>query len=340
MLTIQENVDLKALNTFGVRASARYYAKVESEDDLRALIDEPIYRANQKMVLGGGSNILFTRDYDGLIIHCQLQGHHLIDEDGVRVLVRGESGVTWHNFVTWALANDWGGIENLSLIPGTVGAAPIQNIGAYGVELADVVHEVRTIDLATGEVKVFDRQACRFGYRDSVFKKELKGKIFISSVTLTLSKIDHPLFTAYGSIRETLARQNITSPTIQDVSRAVIEIRQSKLPDPKEIGNAGSFFKNPTITYDQYTLLQKQYNNIPGYPIDDQCIKIPAGWLIEQCGWKGKRINEVGVHAHQALVLVNHGQAEGAEVLALASKILESVKSTFGIALSPEVNIV
>lgn len=340
MLTIQENVDLTPLNTFGVRASARYYTKVESEDDLRALIDQPIYRANQKMVLGGGSNILFTQDYDGLIIHCQLQGHHQIDEDAKRVVVRGDSGVTWHDFVRWALSNDWGGIENLSLIPGTVGAAPIQNIGAYGVELADVVLEVRTIDLATGAVRVFDREACGFGYRDSVFKKELKGKIFISSVTLTLSKVDHQLFTSYGSISETLVRQNITSPTIQDVSNAVIQIRQSKLPDPKQIGNAGSFFKNPTITYDQYTSLQKQYNNIPGYPIDDQCIKIPAGWLIEQCGWKGKRINEVGVHAHQALVLVNHGLAKGSEVLALANKILESVKSTFDIELSPEVNIV
>lgn len=340
MISIKENFDLHSLNTFHVRAKARYFCEVESVEQFKYLLDSRLHDDQPWLVLGGGSNILFTRDFAGLVIQNAVSGHEVVDEDDNHVWLKGGSGNVWHEVVMFALSHDWGGIENLSLIPGTLGAAPIQNIGAYGVELQDVLHEVEFVDFDNGGVTVLNREQCLFGYRDSIFKRDLQKKIFISSVTLRLTKKDHKLFTHYGSINDVLTQQKISSPTIQDVSKAVISIRKSKLPDPAQIGNAGSFFKNPTITYDRYMNLQKLFSKVPGYPIDSQFIKIPAGWLIEQCGWKGKRINSIGVHEHQALVLVNYGDGRGEEISELAKDIQESVRAKFEIELMPEVNII
>ncbi len=340
MARIKENISLKALNTFGIEVKARYFIEVSSADDLRELIKQPIYKENKVLILGGGSNILVTGDFDGLVIKSSILGRDIQPVDDRFVLLRAGSGEPWHDLVMHAVSNNWGGIENLSLIPGTTGAAPMQNIGAYGVEIKDVIDQVGAIELSTGVLKTFSNAECRFSYRESIFKHDLKEKYFISSITLRLTRKDHRINTGYGAIHDVLKSRNIDHPDIKDVSDVVISIRQSKLPDPRVIGNAGSFFKNPTISASEFELLKNTHPSIPSYPTDNQNIKVPAGWLIEQCGWKGKRIGNVGVHPHQALVLVNYGGGNGREIFDLAMKIRESVLKKFKITLTTEVNVI
>lgn len=339
-MIIQENVPLKPFNTFGIAANARHLAHVSSEEGLTELLRHAVFRNQRRLILGGGSNILFTKDYDGLVVKVEIMGTTVIDETAESVLLTVGAGEVWHPFVVRCLQRDWGGIENLSLIPGTVGAAPIQNIGAYGVEIQRVIHHVDGVDLETGDRRRFTHEQCRFGYRESLFKHELREKFLISSITLRLTKKKHHLDTHYGAIQEVLQRNKINQATIRDVSDAVIAIRRSKLPDPAQLGNAGSFFKNPQIGLTLAKSIQVQFPALPLYPVDSQTVKVPAGWLIEQCGWKGKKIGRVGVHDQQALVLVNFGDANGEEIFQLATKIQESVKEKFGISLTTEVNII
>jgi UDP-N-acetylmuramate dehydrogenase len=339
MISIEEYKDIKPFTTFGVPVTARYFSSISSIEALQQLIQHPIYQNNSRFILGGGSNVLFTSDYNGLVIQNLLKGITIRQESDTSIDIEVMAGENWHNLVMYCVQHNWGGIENLSLIPGTVGAAPIQNIGAYGVEVKEVIKSVTGFDLETGLFRTFLTHECAFEYRDSIFKSKLKEKFFISSVTLTLTKKTHRINTSYGAINDVLKQQHITTPTIQHVSNAVIQIRSSKLPDPTIIGNAGSFFKNPTIPLAHYEQLQKSFPEIPGYHSVNQEVKVPAGWLIEQCGWKGKRIGDVGVHTQQALVLVNYAHGSGKEIFSLASNIISSVKEKFNIALICEVNI-
>lgn len=339
MFTIQENKNLLSFNTFGIDVRAKFYVQVESVEQLQELIQSDLYKKEKLLILGGGSNILFTKDFEGLVVRMSIKGIEIVDETDTHVRLKSGAGVIWHDLVRYCIDHNWGGVENLSLIPGTVGAAPMQNIGAYGVEIKNVVDQVACIDVITGDARYFNNEECCFGYRESVFKQELKEKYFISSVTLSVTKKNHQMNTSYGAIQETLSQRGIHHATIKDVSDAVIYIRQSKLPDPHVIGNAGSFFKNPIITQEHYQTLKRTYADIPGYSPVNQEVKIPAGWLIEHCGWKGKTINNIGVHKHQALVLVNYGGGKGNEILQLADKIKQSVEKKFGIKLMSEVNI-
>jgi len=340
MIKIEENVSLRPYNTFGIEATAQYFCRINSEDQLEELIKSDLFKKERHLVLGGGSNVLFANDFKGFIIKVDLKGIQVEEENEESIILNVKSGEAWHDLVLYSVNHQWGGIENLSLIPGTVGAAPIQNIGAYGVEIKEVIHRVNTIDLITGQRKSYNNKECCFGYRESIFKHDLKENIFISSVTLTLTKKNHRFTVSYGAIQDTLNAMSITQPTLQSISDAVIHIRKSKLPDPAVIGNAGSFFKNPTISISQYQILKKSYPEIPGYYSVNQEVKVPAGWLIEQCGWKGKRIDNVGVHQQQALVLVNYGGATGEAIFQLALQILSSVKDKFNITLIPEVNLI
>jgi len=339
MPNIQENISLLPFNTFGVDVKAKYFVRITSVQDLQSLIKTNIYQNERRLALGGGSNVLFTRDFAGLVIQIDIKGIQKVNENEDHITLKAGAGENWHRFVMHCVNHDWGGIENLSLIPGTVGAAPIQNIGAYGMEVKEVVREVEYIDALTGELKVIHSAECRFGYRESVFKEHLKEKFFISSVTLTLTKKNHRIRTEYGTIQEMLTKHKVQVPTIRDVSNAVIEIRSGKLPDPTVLGNAGSFFKNPTISLHQYETLKKLHTTMPGYNTVNQEVKVPAAWLIEQCGWKGKTIHNIGVHKTQPLVLVNYGGGKGEEIFHLAQQIERSVKEKFDIHLSTEVNI-
>lgn len=293
-------------------------------------------------ILGGGSNILLTQDISKPVIHLNLKGIEILADSSNEnfALIKAQAGENWHEFVLWCIENEFGGIENLSLIPGNVGTSPMQNIGAYGVELKDFFYQLEAIEIATGKVKTFDNAACNFGYRESVFKNVEKNKFIILNVTFKLTKYAHQLNTSYGAIQEELAKRNILKPSIKDVSDAVIAIRQSKLPDPKEIGNSGSFFKNPVISNTEFNLLQQKYPNIPHYIISSEAIKIPAGWLVEQCGFKGQRFGDAGVHKNQALVLVNYNNASGKEIFQLAQNILQVVYEKFNIQLEIEVNVI
>lgn len=335
---IQEGVPLKPFNTFGVNATARYFCTVTSETALFALLQDPRWRTMPKVFLGGGSNILFTQDVEGLVTRLNLTGIETLREDADHTWLRVGAGENWHGFVQHCIARDLAGVENLSLIPGTVGAAPIQNIGAYGVEQASVFDSLEAIRLSDSTCHIFDAAHCRFGYRNSIFKQEAKNQYVITHVTFRLNKT--PTFhLAYGPLKATLEKQHVTTPTLRAVSDAVIHIRQSKLPDPQNIGNAGSFFKNPVIDQNTLTTLLKTHPDMPHFPFEQDTVKVPAAWLIEQCGWKGKRVGEVGVHDQQALVLVNHGQGEGQAIAALAAQIQASVAERFQIALHAEVNI-
>lgn len=340
MRNIRERVDLKPYNTFGIRAEARYFADITSEREFKELVKQPVYKDNNVLIIGGGSNILLTKDFDGLVIHNSLKGIKVIEANEQRTTINVASGEIWHDLVMHAIDNNLGGIENLSLIPGTVGAAPMQNIGAYGVEVKEVIVKVEALDRTTGASKTFSSDECMFGYRESVFKHTLKEKFFISSVTLTLSNNNHQLNISYGAIADTLKEMNVLQPTIRDVSNAVIAIRRSKLPDPAVIGNAGSFFKNPVVSEELYHSLKNKYPKIPGYTSENQQVKVPAGWLIEQCSLKGFRYGDVGVHQHQALVLVNYDKGTGDEILQLSKKVQRTVKENFGIELQAEVNII
>jgi UDP-N-acetylmuramate dehydrogenase len=325
--------------TFGIEAKASYFTIVRSYEDLLELIKDERLNKLHWLILGGGSNVLFTKDFDGLLIKNEIRGISVIEENTDHVLLKSYSGEVWHNVVMNAIENGWGGIENLSLIPGTIGAAPMQNIGAYGAELEQVFCQLEAVDLQTGEIKTFGKEECRFGYRESIFKHEAKGKYFILSVTLKLNR-NPELNITYGHIQKVLEDKGVKNPTIKDVSDAVIYIRRTKLPDPAVLGNAGSFFKNPEIETSQHQALKEKFANMPGYLVESGRTKVPAGWLIEQCGWKGKRVGNTGSHKDQALVLVNYGGATGVEVIALAREIQASVKEKFGIDISPEVNVI
>ncbi|WP_347159340.1 UDP-N-acetylmuramate dehydrogenase [Pontibacter chitinilyticus] len=337
-MLLQSDVSLKPYNTFGIDVNARHFARFNSVEELQQLLQMPELQQAEKLVLGGGSNLLFTKDFDGVVLQNGIKGIAVVREDEEHVYVKAGGGEVWHDFVRFALESNFGGVENLSLIPGTVGAAPLQNIGAYGVELKDVFHELEAVHLPTGEVHTYDNASCHFGYRESIFKNDKKGQYIVTHVTFRLQK-QHVLNTSYGAIQSTLQEMQVQQPSIQDVSAAVCHIRQSKLPDPKQIGNAGSFFKNPEIPLPQYENLKAQFPNIPSYPVSATTVKVPAGWLIEQCGWKGKVIDNYGVHKNQALVLVNYGGASGDKVRQLAYDIIASVDAKFGIRLHPEVNI-
>jgi UDP-N-acetylmuramate dehydrogenase len=328
---------LTACNTFGIEATADNYCEVDSLSQLA----EISALGGRRFVLGGGSNILICGDLHGCVVHNRLSGYTILRRDDTHVYIEVNSGEVWHDTVMMAVKNGWGGIENLALIPGTVGAAPIQNIGAYGVEAKDVITEVRYWDWALRRIVTLSNAECAFGYRDSVFKRELHDRFFITSVVLKLSL--HPIVNIrYGAISSELAAMGIQSPGIADVAEAVIRIRSSKLPDPRKLGNAGSFFKNPEIDGPAFSSLEAEYPGIPSYEVGPDkpgWKKIPAGWLIEQCGWKGHREGPVGVHEKQALVIVNHGGATGADILRLANKIVDSVRARFGIKLEMEVRI-
>jgi UDP-N-acetylmuramate dehydrogenase len=332
-------VSLQPYNTFGIDVKAREIVHIQTVDDLRNLIHDRRLQPHEILVLGGGSNVLFTQDVQETILRNELKGIEVVREDDAHVWVKAMGGEVWHTFVLWCIERGYAGVENLSLIPGTVGAAPMQNIGAYGVEIKDTFHSLEAMDLRNGDITVFHHADCAFGYRESIFKHEAKGKYFILSVTFRLNK--HPqLNTSYGAIQQTLEKQGITSPTIRDVSNAVIAIRSSKLPNPAEIGNAGSFFKNPEVDESKYLKLKQHYPDVVGYPTSPGKVKLAAGWLIEQCGWRGKRVGNTGSHKDQALVLVNYGGVQGKEVYELSEAIKQSVLEKFGVQLHTEVNII
>ncbi|MCK8521850.1 UDP-N-acetylmuramate dehydrogenase [Aquimarina sp. D1M17] len=337
-MKVEYNKSLKNYNTFGINVKAAEFVEITSEKQLKEVLSKPVDK--ELFVLSGGSNMLLTRDLDAFVIHIAIKGITIKESNEDFVVITAKGGENWHDFVLHCIENNFGGLENLSLIPGYVGSAPIQNIGAYGVELKDTMVSCEAYELSSGKKHVFSNEECKFGYRNSIFKNEAKGKFIITSVTFKLSKKNHYLNTSYGAIEAALAEQNISNPTIQNISDAVIKIRKSKLPDPLEIGNSGSFFKNPVISKDHFMELQKEFQKIPSYQIDENSIKVPAGWLIEQCGFKGKRWGDAGVHKNQALVLVNYDNASGKEILEVSEKIKATVFDTFKIKLETEVNII
>lgn len=336
MPVLQENKSLKLYNTFGIDVKARYFAEVFSEEDLTALFEGGVFR-EPMLILGGGSNILFTRDFEGLVVKISIPGIEA-SVDGVNVDVAAGAGVVWNDLVVYCVRNGYAGLENLSLIPGTVGASPIQNIGAYGVELKDVFKSCTAFHIASGAIRHFQFDDCKFGYRDSIFKNELRTQYIITSVTFKLSTVSE-VNTQYGAIQQELSMRNISTPSISEVSDVVSQIRVGKLPDPSTIGNAGSFFKNPVIRKEQFSEIVSRFPEIVYYPVGEDFIKVAAGWLIEQCGYKGKIKGNTGTWKNQALVLVNHGGATGAEVYDFSERIIAQVHDRFGIKLEREVNI-
>ncbi len=337
MLQIRENVSLKNFNTFGVEASAKYLVEINHEDELTELFLDPKWLQIPRLVLGGGSNVLFTKNFEGLVIRMNIRGiEHRINHE--EVYVEAGSGENWNELVNYCVGHNFAGMENLSLIPGSVGASPVQNIGAYGVELKDVFDSCRAFEISTEQIKTFVKEACGFGYRESVFKGELKNQFIITAVKFKLS-LQPKVNTTYGAIKDELQNRGISNPTISDVSKVVSQIRVSKLPDPSTIGNAGSFFKNPIVGLAQFSRLKEVFPDMVSFPAGENQIKLAAGWLIEQCGWKGKVVGQTGTYKNQALVLVNHGGASGAEIFALSSQIIDSVYNKFGVVLQREVNV-
>ena len=335
-MNIQENISLKKYNTFGIDVNAKRFISITSVYELQQLlkIEQDIF------LISGGSNMLLTDNIDKLVVHIDIKGISIDRENHNDIYLTVNAGENWHEFVLWCVSQKYGGLENLSLIPGNVGTCPIQNIGAYGVEVKDTISKVEAIEIKTGKLVSFSNSECNFGYRNSIFKNEVKGKYILTSVSFQLTKREHNLNTSYGAIETELASKNIQKPTLKDVSDAVIAIRKSKLPDPKVIGNSGSFFKNPIISSELFFKLKSKYPNIPSYPISETEVKVPAGWLIEQSGFKGKRFGDYGVHKKQALVLVNYGNATGKEIYSLAKKIQSFIKLNFEIDLEIEVNII
>ena len=337
-MQIKNHFSLKSLNTFGIDVYAKEFSVIQSHQDLLDLISQRDLTKEKFLMLGGGSNVLFTKDFDGLLLKNEISGIEVINEDVQQVWIKVGAGVVWHEFVLHCIERGWGGLENLSLIPGTVGASPIQNIGAYGVEVKDLIVEVEGVDLVQKNTRTIKSQECEFAYRSSVFKTSLKNTFLITAVVFRLDK-QPKLKVEYGAIKDQLSKMKIDQPTIKDVSNAVISIRQSKLPDPNIIGNAGSFFKNPVVSAKKLDELKAIFPGIVSFPFGNE-FKLAAGWLIEQAGWKGHREGNVGCHEKQALVLVNHGNASGAEVLQLAQKIQQSVYTKFGVELEMEVNVI
>ena len=337
---MKTNVNLQSYNSFGFDAVAKYFVEINDVNDLQMLIRDGALKSNKTLILSGGNNILFQEEvYDGLVVFINTKGIEILREDENEVVVRAQAGEDWPDFVRFCVGKGWHGIENLAHIPGKVGAAPVQNIGAYGMELKDSFLQCEAIELTTGDKRVFTKEECRFGYRESIFKSELKGQYIITSVDFLLKK-NASLHLDYGNIRMYLEQNGITDPTLLQLHDAICAIRDSKLPDVKQIGSAGSFFKNPVISAEQFEALQKDYPNIPHYPDAEEMVKIPAGWLIEQAGWKGWRDEHVGVYEKQALVLVHYGGGTGQDIVRLAQRIQNSVEEKFGIRISPEVNFV
>lgn len=334
VLNFQKDISLRTYNTFGIDVKSKKFIGIQSTDVLKAVLVEN--QGAQVLLLGGGSNLLLTKDFDGLTIRIENRGIEILKEDEYGARIKVAAGENWHDFVLWCLKKDFGGVENLALIPGSVGAAPIQNIGAYGVELSQVFESCEAMSRETGEIKTFNKTECEFGYRNSIFKNTLKEQYIITSVEFNLTKAPHQINTSYGGLSEKIESK---SPSIQTVAQTVIEIRSAKLPDPRHIGNSGSFFKNPVLGSEQFAALQQQYPNLPHYPDQKGKVKIPAAWLIDYLGFKGYRKNDTGVHQNQALVLVNYGNASGAEIKKLAQQIKDKVLENFKIDLEFEVNI-
>lgn len=335
-MQIQSDFSLKNYNTFGIEAKAKQFVSVSSIAELK----EILVQNNPIFILGGGSNLLLTQDIKKLVLHVNLKGIEIVETNEDFAIVKAQAGENWHEFVLYCIEQNLGGIENLSLIPGNVGTTPIQNIGAYGVEIKDTMLSCEALNLKTLEIETFTNADCQFEYRESIFKKELKNQYIITSVSFKLSTKNHKISTTYGVIGAELAKNNIENPTLKDVSNAVIAIRQSKLPDPKELGNSGSFFKNPIISKEAYENAKALHPEMPHYVVSETEVKVPAGWLIEQAGFKGKRFGDAGVHKNQALVLVNYGAATGAEIVALSKNIQKTILEKFGIAIEAEVNII
>jgi UDP-N-acetylmuramate dehydrogenase len=337
-MEIQANFSLKNYNTFGIEAKAKQFVAVHSIAELKTVLEE--HKNEKKFILGGGSNMLLTKDIDALVIHIDLKGKKVIKEDDDFVWVESQAGETWHEFVLWTIDNDFGGLENMSLIPGNVGTTPVQNIGAYGTEIKDTFVSCDALHITSQEIKTFTNADCHFGYRESIFKNEAKDQYIITSVLFKLSKRNHKINVSYGDIMAELAKNNITNPTLKEVSNAVIAIRQSKLPDPKELGNSGSFFKNPILLKTDFEKIHQKFPEMKYYEISETEVKVPAGWLIEQAGFKGKRFGDAGIHKNQALVLVNYGNATGQEILAVSKEVQQTVFNTFGIHIEAEVNVI
>lgn len=337
-MKLHTNYSLKDYNTFGIEAYAKEFVAVQSVEELKQVLHEN--KGKKLFILGGGSNMLLTKDVDALVLHINIKGISVISEDDRHVNIQAMAGENWHEFVLHCIDNNYGGLENLSLIPGNVGTTPIQNIGAYGTEIKDTFVSCNALNIEKLEVETFTKDDCEFAYRESIFKGKLKGKYIITSVTFKLTKTDHKINTAYGDITDKLIDKGIIVPTIKDVSNAVIAIRQSKLPNPKELGNSGSFFKNPIVPKTTFNKIQSKHPLMPYYVVSETEVKVPAGWLIEQSGFKGKRFGDAGVHSKQALVLVNYGNATGQEILNLSHKIQETVYNNFGIRIENEVNII
>lgn len=340
-MTIQQNISLKKYNSFGIDVTAKRFISIDSVYQLQQLlkVEKDIF------LISGGSNMLLTKDIEKLVVHIDIKGISIDKENNNDIHITVNAGENWHEFVLWCVSQNYGGLENLSLIPGNLGTCPIQNIGAYGIEVKDTITKVEAVEIASGKLVQFSNEECKFGYRNSIFKNEAKGKYILTSVSFQLTKTNHNLNTSYGAIETELASKGIEKPTLKDISDAVIAIRKSKLPDPKEIGNSGSFFKNPVISKQLFLTLQKEYPKIPSYPVissgvEKSQVKVPAGWLIEQAGFKGKRFGDYGVHEKQALVLVNYGNASGEKIYQLAKKIQATILEKFGITLEIEVNVI
>jgi UDP-N-acetylmuramate dehydrogenase len=337
-MTIENNFSLKKYNTFGIEAKAKQFVAVHSANELKTILQK--HQSEPKFILGGGSNMLLTQDIQALVIHVDLKGKKVLKEDNDFVWVESQAGENWHEFVLWTIDQNFGGLENMSLIPGNVGTTPVQNIGAYGTEIKDTFVSCDAMNIATQQMKTFTKEECNFGYRESVFKHEIKDQFIITSVVFKLTKRHHKINTSYGDITKELEQQNVVTPTLKDVSNAVIAIRQSKLPDPKELGNSGSFFKNPIIPKEQYEKAHALHPEMPHYVVSATHVKVPAGWLIERAGFKGKRFGDAGIHKNQALVLVNYGNATGQEILSVSKDIQATILKEFGIAIEAEVNVI
>lgn len=337
-MQIHQNFSLKKYNTFGIEAKAKQFVAVHNLEELKLVLEN--YRNDEKFILGGGSNMLLTQNIDALVIHVDLKGKKVIKEDDNFVWVESNAGENWHEFVLWTINQNYGGLENMSLIPGNVGTTPVQNIGAYGAEIKDTFVSCDAMNIETQEMKTFTKDECNFGYRESIFKHEAKGKYIITSVVYKLTKHNHKISVEYGDIKSELAKNNISSPTIKDVYNAVITIRQSKLPDPKELGNSGSFFKNPVISRELFLKVQEKFPEVKYFEVSPTEVKVPAGWLIEHAGLKGYRKDDAGVHKNQALVLVNYGNATGQDILNLSKYVQKTVFDKYGIAIEAEVNVI
>ena len=338
-MNIIENNPLLKLNTFGIDVKAKYFTSINTINELIEVTKTNVFKDLELLILGGGSNILFTKDFDGLVILNNIKGKEIISQNQQSIFLKIGAGENWHELVMYCVDNGWGGIENLSLIPGNTGTAPMQNIGAYGVEIKETFVELEALEISSGKIVKFNNSDCEFGYRESVFKNKMKNQYIILNITLELKK--NPVLNInYGDVKAILESQNIKNPDIKEVSNAIISIRQSKLPDPKKIGNSGSFFKNPIVSLNLLELIKKKYPNVVYYEINENEFKIAAGWLIERAGWKGKKFNNYGVHEKQALVLVNYGLANGMEIFELSEKIILDIKDKFGIKLEREVNII